>query len=59
ADKPEKYGFPADPHVPIQTRFWNTIYAPLRVFVVIAVALGLWSNRTQSKRVEENKAKAK
>ncbi len=58
-DKPEKYGFPADPQVPIQTRFWNTIYAPLRVFVVIAVGLGLWSNRAYSKKVEESKLKAK
>jgi len=59
ADSPEKYGFPADPHVPVQTRFWNTIYAPLRVFVVVAVALGLWSNRAQSKRIEEAKSKVK
>ena len=59
ADKPEKYGFPVDPQVSIQTRIWNTIYAPLRVFVVLAVAIGLWSNRSHSKRVEEHKAKAK
>ncbi|MGM0652365.1 MAG: 4Fe-4S dicluster domain-containing protein [Bacillota bacterium] len=59
ADKPEKYGFPADPQVPLQTRVWNTIYAPFRVFVVIAVALGLWSNRMQSKKVEEAKSKSK
>lgn len=59
ADKPEKYGFPADPQVPIQTRLWNTLYAPLRVFVVIAVAIGLWSNRMHSKKVEEGKSKSK
>ncbi|MFO7951831.1 MAG: 4Fe-4S dicluster domain-containing protein [Bacillota bacterium] len=59
ADKPEKYGFPADPQVPIQTRIWNTVYAPLRVFVVIAVAFGLWVNRAQSKKVEEGKSKTK
>ena len=59
ADKPEKYGFPADPQVPIQTRVWNTLYAPFRVFVVIAVAVGLWSNRMHSKKVEEGKSKSK
>ena len=59
ADKPEKYGFPADPQVPIQTRLWNTLYAPFRVFVVIAVAVGLWSNRMHSKKVEEGKSKSK
>ena len=59
ADAPEKYGFPADPQVSIQTRIWNTIYAPFRVFVVIAVAIGLWSNRAHSKRVEDHKKKAK
>lgn len=59
ADAPEKYGFPADPHVPVQTRFFNTIYAPLRVLVVIAVALGLWSNRSQNKKFEEAKGEFK
>ena len=59
ADKPEKYGFPAEPEVAIQTRFWNTIYAPLRVFIVVAVALGLWSNRAQSKKVEDAKSRSK
>ena len=59
ADKPEKYGFPADPQVPLQTRIWNTVWAPLRVFVVVAVALGLWANRNQSKKVEEAKARSK
>lgn len=57
ADKPEKYGFPADPHVPVQTRVWNAIYAPFRVFVVIAVGLTLWANRSHSKKVEEGKSK--
>lgn len=59
ADKPEKYGFPADPQVPIQTRFFNAIYAPLRVLVVIAVGFGLWSNWTKSKKFEEAKDKPK
>jgi len=59
ADKPEKYGFPADPQVAIQTRVWNAIYAPFRVFVVVAVALSLWANRSYSKRVQEGTEKSK
>jgi len=55
ADNPEKYGLPADPHVPIQTRIWNTIYKPLRVLVVVALAFGLWTNRSQTNKIEEAK----
>ncbi len=56
-DNPEKYGFPADPHVPIQTRLFNAIYAPLRILVVVAVGIGLWSNWNRSKKIEEAKEK--
>lgn len=56
-DKPERYGFPADPQVPIQTRVFNAVYAPLRVLVVVAVGIGLWSNWNRSKKNEEAKEK--
>jgi len=55
ADSPEKYGLPADPQVPVQTRIWNAIFKPLRVLVVVAVAFGLWANRSQSKEIEKAK----
>ncbi len=55
ADSSEKYGLPADPQVPVQTRIWNAIFKPLRVLVVVAVAFGLWANRSQSKKIEESK----
>jgi len=55
ADKPEKYGLPADPQVPVQTRIWNAIFTPLRLLVVVAVAFGLWSNRSQTKEIEQAK----
>ena len=59
ADNPEKYGLPADPQVPIQTRIWNAVFKPLRLLVVVAVALGLWSNRTQTKKIEQAKSESK
>ncbi len=55
ADEPEKYGLPADPQVPVQTRIWNAIFKPLRLLVVVAVAFGLWANRSQTKEIEQAK----
>jgi len=55
ADNPEKYGLPADPQVPVQTRIWNAIFKPLRLFVVVAVAFGLWANRSQTREIEQAK----
>jgi len=59
ADSPEKYGLPADPQVSMQTRIWNAVFKPLRVLVVVAVAFGLWANRSHSKRVEQAKSETK
>ncbi|MGM0573582.1 MAG: 4Fe-4S dicluster domain-containing protein [Bacillota bacterium] len=59
ADDPEKYGLPADPQVPVQTRIWNAIFKPLRLLVVVALAFGLWANRSQSKRIEQSKSESK
>ncbi len=55
ADNPEKYGLPADPQVPVQTRIWNAIFKPLRILVVVAVAFGLWANRAETKEIEQAK----
>lgn len=55
-DDPEYYGLPADPHVPVRARVWNVIFKPLRVLAVLAVAFGLWGNRTKSKKIQDAKA---
>ena len=56
---PEYYSLPADPHVPFKARAWNVIFKPLRVLAVIAVALGLWGNRSEVKGIEDATAVAK
>lgn len=57
AEKPEKYGLPADPQVPMSARLWSKIYGPLRALVIVAVGFGLWANRNKNKELEEAKAK--
>lgn len=54
-DEPEQYALLSDPQVPFSTRLWGVLFRPLRVLVVIALAFGLWSNRVQSREVEEAK----
>lgn len=56
---PEYYSLPADPYVPFKARAWNVIFKPLRVLAVIAVALGLWGNRSEAKKVQDSAAIAK
>ncbi len=52
-DSPEKYGLPEDPEVPVTARFWNSIFRPLRVLVVLGLAFGLWSNHSRSKKLQK------
>jgi formate dehydrogenase iron-sulfur subunit len=59
ADAPEQYGLPSDPQVAIQTRIWNAIFKPLRVLVVVAVAFGLWANRSNTRKIEQAKGESK
>lgn len=56
ADVPERYGLPADPRVPIQTRIWNAIYGPLRIAVVLAVTFSIWANYNKNRELDEGKA---
>lgn len=51
-DDPEHYGLPVDPHVPLKARIWGVVFKPLRVLAVIAMAFGLWSNRSESKKIQ-------
>lgn len=51
-DSPEKYGLPAEPRVPLSVRFWNSVFRPARVLVLIAVAFGLWYNYSESKKLK-------
>ena len=47
------YGLPLDPNVPFSARLWGALFKPLRVFVVLALGFGLWSNRTDSHEILE------
>lgn len=58
-DSPLLYGLPEDPHVPLTARLWGALFKPLRVLVIFAVGLGLWSNRTDSKNMQAKLASAK
>jgi len=57
-DDPEKYHLPADPQVPWYAGFWNSLFRPLRVLVVIAIGFGLWTNHARSKKIQNKKKKA-
>ena len=50
---PTLYGLPEDPHVPLTARLWGALFKPLRVLVIFAVGLGLWSNRLESKEMQD------
>lgn len=61
ADKPEYYGLPNHPEVPFSARLWGVMFKPLRFFIVLLMALGLWVNKSQSKDVQsvsDKKSKA-
>ncbi len=53
ADSPEKYGLPKEPEVALTTRFWNSLFRPLRAVAVVAIAFGLWSNHASSKKLQK------
>lgn len=52
ADYPEFYGLPKDPQVPWAARLWGFIFKPLRFFIVLLMALGLWVNKSHSKDIQ-------
>lgn len=52
-NEPQYYGLPADPHVPLQARLWGSLFKPLRVLAVLAMAFGLWVNRSKSKELQD------
>ena len=52
-DTPSHYNLPDSPVVSIQARLWSLLFRPLRIFVVLALALGLWGNYNQSKNIKE------
>ena len=52
-NEPEYYGLPAEPQVSLRARIWNVIFKPLRVLVVLAVTFALWSNRSESKKIQD------
>jgi len=39
-DRPEWYGLPADPHVPLLVRFWKSVLRPLGVVAMVGAVLG-------------------
>ncbi len=52
-DEPSYYSLPANPEVPFKARAWSMIFKPLRVFVVLALGLGLWRNHSRTKPIKE------
>jgi len=54
AGSPDTYGLPNDPHVPFTARIWGALFKPLRTLVLIAIGFGLWTNRSQSKDMQES-----
>jgi len=45
-DKPEWYGLPADPHVPIGVRFWKKVLRPVGVIAIFGAVLGAFAHFT-------------
>lgn len=52
-DIPTYYHLPESPVVSFQARLWSLLFRPLRIFVVMAMGLGLWSNYNKSKAIKE------
>ncbi len=51
-DVPSHYNLPASPEVPLQARLWGMLFKPLRIFVVLAMALGLWTNYNKTREIK-------
>ena len=39
-DRPEWYGLPKDPHVPVGVRFWKSVLRPLGVVAIVGAVIG-------------------
>ncbi len=51
-DVPSHYNLPVAPEVPLQARLWSMLFKPLRIFVVLAMALGLWANFNKTREIK-------
>jgi len=45
-DKPELYGLPADPHVPLLVRFWKSVLRPLGAVAIVGAVIGAFAHFT-------------
>jgi formate dehydrogenase iron-sulfur subunit len=52
-DVPSHYYLPDSPVVSLQARLWSLLFRPLRIFVVLAMGLGLWSNYNKSRSIKD------
>jgi formate dehydrogenase iron-sulfur subunit len=52
ADKPEWYGLPASPHVPILVKLWKNVLRPLGVVAIFGAVLGAFTHYTKYGRKE-------
>jgi formate dehydrogenase iron-sulfur subunit len=43
-NRPEWYGLPVNPHVPILVRLWKSVLRPLGVFAALAAVVGVFSH---------------
>jgi formate dehydrogenase iron-sulfur subunit len=50
-DDPVKYGLPDKPVIPLFASVWRVLFRPIRALAVVALALGLLSNRNRSKEL--------
>ncbi|RQD68084.1 MAG: 4Fe-4S dicluster domain-containing protein [Tindallia sp. MSAO_Bac2] len=58
-DTPSQYNLPLAPEVPLQARLWSMLFKPLRIFVVLAMGLGLWTNYNKSRELKDAAKKNK
>lgn len=52
-DTPSHYLLPENPVVSLQARLWSLLFRPLRIFVVMAMGLGLWVNYNKTKNITD------